>query len=27
MALIFIPTIGGIFGFDKSLNQQNLKNL
>ncbi len=27
MALIFIPTIGGIFGFDKSSNQQNLKNL
>jgi len=27
MALIFIPTIGGVFGFDKSLNQQNLKNL
>ena len=27
MALIFIPTIGGIFGFDKSLSQKNLKNL
>ena len=27
MALIFIPTIGGFFGFDKSFNQQSLKNL
>ena len=27
MALIFIPTIGGIFGFDKTLSKQNIKNL
>ena len=27
MALIFIPTIGGFFGFDKSFSKQNLKNL
>ncbi len=27
MALIFIPTIGGIFGYDTSLSKQNQKNL
>ncbi len=27
MALIFIPTIGGIFGYDDALSNQDLKNL
>ena len=27
MALVFIPTIGGIFGYDKALSEQSMKNL
>ncbi|MFL2661552.1 MAG: efflux RND transporter permease subunit [Alphaproteobacteria bacterium] len=27
MALIFIPTIGGLFGYDKAISESNLKNL